>query len=68
MTVSTDIVGRRLRPRYHRLRRAMSGGQLHGRRRRSCPMPPIASPTVRSPHALPGVGRVGEQIAISGEG
>jgi len=68
MTVSTDIVGRRLRPRYHRLRRAMSGGQLHGRRRRSCPMPPIASPTVRSPHALPGGGRVALQIAISGEG
>jgi hypothetical protein len=67
MTVSTDIVGRRLRPRYHRLRRAMSGGQLHGRRRRSCLMPSIPSATVRTQHALPGGGRVGEQIAISGE-
>jgi hypothetical protein len=67
MTMSTDIVGRRLRPRYHRLRRAVSGGQLRSRRRRSCPMPPIPSSTVRRLHALPGSGRVAEQIALSGE-
>jgi hypothetical protein len=67
MTASTDIVGRRLRPRYHRLRRGMSGGQLHGQRHRSWPVPPIPSATVRTQHALPGGGRVGGQIAISGE-
>ena len=67
MTLSTDIVGRRLPPRYHRLRGTVSGGQLWSRRRRPFPMPPIPSATVRRPHALPGGGRVPQQIAKSGE-
>ena len=66
MTMSRDIVGRRLRPRYHRLRRGVSGVQLWNRRR-PCPMPLELSATTRGPHALPGGGRVAEQIAMSGE-
>lgn len=65
-TMVADVVGRRLRPRYHRLRRAMFGDQPWSRRR-SCPMPPNLSPTIRGPHALPGDDRVEPQIAISGE-
>jgi hypothetical protein len=66
MTMSTDIVGRRLRPRYHRLRRDVSGGHPWSRRP-SCPMPPILSSTIRRPHTLPGGGRVEPQTAMSGE-
>ena len=65
-TLVANVVGRRLRPRYRRLRRVLSSDQPRAAAA-PIPSPSNLSPPIGSSPASPGGGRPAESSAMAGE-